>query len=114
MMPDREKVIAWLADEELYYRDHGDTHNSLMACYALDLLKEQEERIGVLTRAIKHMPRLTKLLDVYGDGYAKVVRCKDCRSNHQCAIQFKFADADGEEDWFCADGKRRKENENSV
>lgn len=39
---DREKVIAWLADEELYYRDHGDTHNSLMACNALDLLKEQD------------------------------------------------------------------------
>jgi hypothetical protein len=41
-MTDREKVIAWLADEELYYREHGDTHNSLMACYALSLLKEQE------------------------------------------------------------------------
>jgi hypothetical protein len=42
---DREKVIAWLADEELYCRDHGDTHNSLMACDALALLKEQEEQI---------------------------------------------------------------------
>ena len=41
-MSNREKVIAWLADEELYYRDHGDTHNSLMACDALELLKEQE------------------------------------------------------------------------
>ena len=45
---DREKVIAWLADEELYYRDHGDTHNSLMACDALALLKEQEERLRKL------------------------------------------------------------------
>ena len=42
MIPNREKVIAWLADEELYYRDHGDTQNSLMACNALALLKEQE------------------------------------------------------------------------
>ena len=42
---DSEKVIAWLADEELYYRDHGDTHNSLMACNALALLKEQDERL---------------------------------------------------------------------
>lgn len=41
-MLDREKVIAWIADEELYYREHGDTHNSLMACDALFLLKEQE------------------------------------------------------------------------
>lgn len=38
---DREKVIAWLADEELYYIDHGDTHNSLMACNALALLKQE-------------------------------------------------------------------------
>ena len=41
-MVDMEKVIAWLADEELYYRDHGDTHNSLMACDAITLLKKQE------------------------------------------------------------------------
>ena len=47
-MLDRKKIIAWLADEELYYRDHGDTHNSLMACYALDLLKEQQEQIDRL------------------------------------------------------------------
>ena len=40
-MPNREKVIAWLADEELYYREHGDTHNSLMACDALELLKQE-------------------------------------------------------------------------
>lgn len=45
---DREKVIAWLADEELYYRDHGDTHNSLMACDAIALLKEQEAEIAFL------------------------------------------------------------------
>lgn len=45
MMPAREKVIAWLADEELYYRDHGDTHNSIMACDALAMLKEQETRV---------------------------------------------------------------------
>ena len=44
-MHDREKVIAWLADEELYYRDHGDTHNSIMACNALALLTEHEEKL---------------------------------------------------------------------
>ena len=122
-MVDREKVIEGLEHcssgegcRGCPYNKTESGHACLFDCVrdALALLKEQEERIGVLTRAIKHMPRLTKLLDVYGDGYAKVVRCKDCRSNHQCAIQFKFADADGEEDWFCADGKRRKENENSV
>lgn len=48
---DKEKVIAWLADEELYYRDHGDTHNSLMACNALALLKEQERIIKQYQKA---------------------------------------------------------------
>ena len=35
-----------------------------------------------------------------------VVRCKDCKNNNQCSIQFKFADADNPGNWFCADGKR--------
>ena len=56
---DREKVIAWLADEELHYRDHGDTHNSLMACYALALIKEQE-------RIIKQYQKADGFLFVHG------------------------------------------------
>lgn len=43
---DREKVIAWLADTELYYRETGKTedelYQSLMAHNALALLKKQE------------------------------------------------------------------------
>ena len=59
---DREKVIAWLADEELYYRDHGDTHNSLMACDAIALLKQEavepkvsckEQRCGNCNKVIE-------------------------------------------------------------
>lgn len=46
-MIDREKVIAWLADEELYYRDHGDTHNSFMACNAISMLKGQDSLLGI-------------------------------------------------------------------
>lgn len=87
MMPDREKVIAWLADEELYYRDHGDTHNSLMACYALDLLKEQE-----------------------------IVRCKDCEhcyfASNRIPDERSYAcgkhGIDIVQDWFCADGERKE------
>ena len=33
----------------------------------------------------------------------EAMRCKNCRSNRQCSIQFKFADADDEGNWFCAD-----------
>lgn len=56
---DRERVIAWLADEELYYREHGDMHNSLMACDAIAMLKEQQERIETLEslRRIEHEGR---------------------------------------------------------
>lgn len=41
-MIDREKVVQWLGDEELFYRDKGDLHNSKKAYEALELLKEQE------------------------------------------------------------------------
>ena len=37
-----------------------------------------------------------------------VVRCKDCRVNGECSIQFKFADADNPGEWFCAYGKRNE------
>ena len=36
------------------------------------------------------------------------VRCKNCKKNHQCSIQFKFAYADDEEKWFCADWKLKE------
>lgn len=36
-----------------------------------------------------------------------VVHCKDCKNNNQCSIQFKFADADNPDNWFCAYGKRK-------
>lgn len=37
----------------------------------------------------------------------EIVRCKDCKVNNECSIQFKFADADNPGDWFCAYGVRR-------
>ena len=36
-----------------------------------------------------------------------IVRCKDCKMNNECSIQFKFADADNPGEWFCAYGKRK-------
>lgn len=36
----------------------------------------------------------------------QIVRCKDCKNNNQCSIQFKFANADNPGDWYCADGER--------
>lgn len=40
--------------------------------------------------------------------HPQIVRCKDCKNNNQCSIQFKFANADNPGDWFCADGKRKE------
>ena len=88
---------------------------SISKALALDVLnelKEKDERIGVLTRAIKHMPRLTKLLDVYGDGYAKIVRCCDCKYQYKGCCYSRVSNrinftVEVPDDWFCADGKRR-------
>jgi hypothetical protein len=66
MMSDREKVIAWLADEELYYRDHGDTHNSLMACNAISLLKEQEAVEPRVSNAEQRCGHCNKVIEMDG------------------------------------------------
>jgi hypothetical protein len=79
---------------------------------AIAMLKEQEERIGVLTRAIEQMPKPTKLLDVYGDGYAKVVMCENCKyAKPMCQpwddIVCTKNSAAHDTYWFCADGERK-------
>lgn len=74
-------------------------------------LKEQKERIGVLERTIERIPKPVKLLDVFGNGYARIVRCKDCRFK-ECEGRngFIVCDITGEShqlEWFCADGERK-------
>ena len=44
---------------------------------------------------------------IKGHGAVELIRCKDCKQNGQCSIQFKFADADDPGNWFCAYGKRK-------
>lgn len=84
--------------------NHADT--------MLAMLKERNEKIAVLNRFIEQMPKPTKLLDVFCNGYAKVVRCKDCKN----AVVYDgnevictHIDSNGNDkhsiDWFCADGE---------
>ena len=104
-----EKVVAWLADEELYYRDHGDSHNSIMAYCAITLLKEQE---GIIKTLEDKNAKLTLLVNDYlkKEREAKsVVRCKDCRYAEECIPPCDdrycvFYDQRHDKDWFCADG----------
>ena len=87
--------------------NHADT--------MLAMLKERNEKIAVLKRFIEQMPKPTKLLDVFCNGYAKVVRCKDCKN----AVVYDgnevictHIDSNGNDkhsiDWFCADGESLK------
>lgn len=84
--------------------NHADT--------MLAMLKERSEKIAVLNRFIEQMPKPTKLLDVFCNGYAKVVRCKGCKN----AVVYDgnevictHIDSNGNDkhsiDWFCADGE---------
>lgn len=78
----------------------------------LKIIDEQADRIGILERAIARMPKPVKLLDVFGDNYEKIVRCKNCkrRSTSQCPCQSAgdpYYTWDPDNDWFCADGERR-------
>lgn len=72
---------------------------------ALALLKEQDLDIEALKNTIQGMVEGQAI--IAGDRRVDVVRCKDCRQNNQCSIQFKFADADNPGNWFCAYGKKR-------
>lgn len=93
--------------------NHADT--------MLAMLKERNEKIAVLNRFIEQMPKPTKLLDVFCNGYAKVVRCHECKNADilpwlDNAIICKKHNYTGvrPDDFYCADGERREENENGV
>ena len=52
---DKKKIVDWLADTELYYREkqnatNDDFHNSKMAAVIIALLKEQDELIKAMKR----------------------------------------------------------------
>ena len=125
MMIDREKVLKGLdccSDlarcEECPYDQHAlfiAECTSALAKDALELLKEQEDRIGVLNKAIEQTPKPTKLLDVFGDGYAKVVRCKDCKHwwkknelcTHEKTMDGSVCCLEAKPDFYCGYGERR-------
>ena len=84
--------------------NHADT--------MLAMLKERNEKIAVLNRFIEQMPKPTKLLNVFCNGYAKVVRCKDCKNAEilpwlDNAIICKKHNYTGvrPDDFYCADGE---------
>ena len=46
----------------------------------------------------------------WNDNHGELVRCKDCRQNNQCSIQFKFADPDCPGEWYCAYGEKNEKS----
>lgn len=92
-----------------YYLDHDCL--DYLKIDIIARLKDQEERIRFLDKAIKYIPQPTKLLDVFDNSYAKIVRCKDCNHynspNNPCGSLGIYT----KPDWFCAEGKRREQNE---
>ena len=85
--------------------NHADT--------MLAMLKERNEKIAVLNRFIEQMPKPTKLLDVFCNGYAKVVRCKDCKHYRYYGLSDETVSEcridhceNPDADWFCADGEK--------
>lgn len=87
--------------------NHADT--------MLAMLKERNEKIAVLNRFIEQMPKPTKLLDVFCDGYAKVVRCKDCKHwwkknelcTHEKTMDGSVCCLEAKPDFYCGYGERR-------
>ena len=75
-------------------------------------MKEPLCKKGTATITINsEPPKPTTFEDL---GYVQVVRCKDCvrRGTYQCPV---YVGGDGmcsePDDWFCADGKPKEEND---
>lgn len=83
-MADREKVINELVE---HIESALDVDSDYVDCVRTDLLQTV---VGLLKEQ------------------EAVVLCKDCEMNNQCSIQFKFADPDDPEEWYCANGKRKE------
>ena len=73
-----EKERQYLLNREQYGAEHILVHHALNVISELPIIRQPE-----------------------------IVRCKDCKQNNQCSIQFKFAYADNPGEWFCAYGKRK-------
>lgn len=102
-------VLELLKEHENLEKRHEILVNHVETMLAI--LKERNEKIAVLNRFIEQMPKPTKLLDVFGDGYAKVVMCKDCKYGEQMCkpwtdIICTQNRATHNPDWFCADGEK--------
>ena len=96
-MFDKEKIIAWLADTELYYRENGKTEDDLyqskMANEAIILLKEKNECENC-AMAIEDRQC--------------IVHCKDCEHYRQDGYCKYNNHPQSNKEWYCADGLRRQ------
>lgn len=117
-MADIKKVIAWLADTELYYQQegsesHDSDHQCRMAHDAISVIEAQQAEIerlekenGTLKLAVQSMPNW---LD---EKRPEVVRCKDCCMGEPYPRETgkTWCHLMGEphkDDWFCGDGTRK-------
>lgn len=110
------KALALDVLELLKEHENLEKRHEILVNHAdtmLAILKERNEKIAVLNRFIEQMPKPTKLLDVFCDGYAKIVRCKYCE-NKECEgregrIVCGITGEDHLPDWFCADGEPKEQ-----
>ena len=110
------KALALDVLELLKEHENLEKRHEILVNHAdtmLAILKERNEKIAVLNRFIEQMPKPTKLLDVFCNGYAKVIRCKDCKycgSEIRDGVRFAKCELKHnwmpQGDWFCADGEK--------
>ena len=111
------KALALDVLEQLKEYENLEKRHEILVNHAdtmLAMLKERNEKIAVLNRFIEQMPKPTKLLDVFCNGYAKVVRCKDCKNAEilpwlDNAIICKKHSYTGvrPDNFYCANGERK-------
>lgn len=96
-----ENIAKWSDDALALLKE--DCHNCKLEC----LLQKYDELKGKYDALLKEQGNCENCAIAIEDRQP-IVRCKDCKNNNQCSIQFKFADADNPDNWFCAYGKRKE------
>ena len=84
-----------------------------VGCYLADQHDCREQLFDNVVAMLKEQRRKVEDLTGFINGFSKnavpVVRCGECRFSVSCSIR-TFAIATNDDDWFCADGKRRDES----
>lgn len=118
-MPDRKKYIKVLSKTVKTVKEYNEDApiKISLKCVEdiLEMLKEQEDLGTELTNAVELIHKKNERIKKLMKEQEAIVRCKDCKSSFEkngaffCKTLLSDRIALVDKEWFCADGERRVE-----